>query len=151
MPRSLRGEGFGGTNQSRRGIRTACAGFLAHCVSPCRLEQPLLRFDLPPNLYARKLPHGRDRSVGSATGRSIRPLPLAAKVVKRLVVNFRVLPEAGEPVDLRVAAKPGELALGVATRGALDGDVRLVKLQLSLKHRAEFSITNEVEGLGVWR
>ena len=44
-------------------------------------------------------------------------LQVFAAVSEGLLLDRQVLAEAGEPVDLRVTAKPGELPLGVAARG----------------------------------
>src|SRR5436853_4179771 len=76
---------------------------------------------------------------------------LAREPCERLLLNDRVIPKAGEPVDTGFTFEPGELALGIAARRLLNSHASSVKRHLSAKHCAEFAVADEIERLGVFR
>ena len=59
----------------------------------------------------------------------------------------RVVAETGEPFDGGLAAKPGDLALGVTAGGLLDGADGGIEIDDAGEMGAELAVTDEVEGL----
>src|SRR5690349_10538167 len=51
----------------------------------------------------------------------------------------------------RLAPEPGELTLGIATRGLMDSSARGVQSDFAVQYLAKLTITDEVKGLGILR
>src|SRR5215471_19595427 len=62
--------------------------------------------------------------------------------------GLRVVTETGKPMDVRFPTKPGDLALGILARALLDRGLSRFECDFAAKIGAEFTITDEVEGLG---
>src|ERR1700680_1865628 len=58
---------------------------------------------------------------------------ICAHPSNRVVLDLRVVAEAAQPVNLRLAAKPGHLAFGVVAVSLLRGQQRLLARKFSAK------------------
>src|SRR5262249_48661395 len=62
--------------------------------------------------------------------------------------GLRVVAETGKPMDAKFPAKPGDLALGILARALLDRGLCRFERDFAAKMGAQFTIADEVEGLG---
>src|SRR4029077_14151726 len=73
-----------------------------------------------------------------------------APPLQRLSLKRSIVAEACEPVHLRLAPKPAELALCVAARGLLNRGTGLVHRDTALQYLTQFAVTDKIEWLRVF-